>query len=82
MRRNLRNSQEYEEVAGGNTSKGSEEISNDEYEEEYIRPGEESFLTRGVQEQQHTLLTELTKVVGKEVLMVLEKENSKPAEQI
>ena len=69
-------------MAGGDTSKGSEEISNNEYEEEYIRPGEESFLTRGVQEQQHTLPTELTNVVGKEGLMVLEKENSKPAEQL
>ena len=49
---------------------------------ESVRPGEESFLTRGVQEQQHTLPTELTNVVGKEGLMVLEKENSKPAEQL
>ena len=87
--RNLRNSQEYEglppAMEGGNTNMGKTLRNSQEYEEvdkEYGRPGEESFLTRGVQEQQHTLPTELTNVVGKEGLMVLEKENSKPAEQL
>ena len=46
-------------------------------------PGEEGSLTRGVQEQQHTLPTdELTETVREEGLMVLEKEISNPAEQL
>ena len=45
-------------------------------------PGEEGSLTRGVQEQQHTLPTdELTETVREEGLMVLEEEKSKPEEQ-
>ena len=45
------------------------------------RPGEEESLDRGVQEQKHTLPTELTTKDSEEGLMVLEKDDSKPAEQ-
>ena len=51
-----------------------------EDENENEEPGEEYYLTSGVQEQQRTLPTKPTSEEGKEGLMVLEKEDSKPEE--
>ena len=51
-----------------------------EDENENEEPGEEYYLTRGVQEQQHILPTKPTSEEGKEGLMVLGEEDSKPEE--